>query len=500
MKRSICTAIAFIVLLISINIMTASAAGTVNVRLSFSPSTVRSGDSVTVSVNLSGVSGAGGVASGTVVVGYDSSKLSYQSGAIGGGKPAADLDINTSGSNITLLYLDNKGGSGGFSSDGAMATLKFSVKNTEPGTAAFSLTTDGFGDKNASAISANASGASLTIAAPLSGNNNLSSLTVSNAAISPAFSAGNINYTTSVPFTTSKLDVKATTEDGGATASVSSPELKAGGTTNVTVTVTAANDSKKVYTIKVTREQDPDYDAKSNNNLSALTVSNAAISPAFDKGTVNYTASVAFEVSKLEISATAENKDAKVEINSPALTANSTTDATVTVTSVYGGKKVYTIKVTRAQDPNFVGSANNNLSSITVDGFLLSPVFAPDIDKYIIWLPYETESVTVNAKAEDEKSNVEISGGQNLAAGQDNTVVITCISESGARKEYTVIAKRAAAHDGSVDEKPDTENTPSGTQSAGTGFPLWGAFLLLFVGLAAGFGGGFFVLKKLGKQ
>ena len=91
------------------------AAGSVSVRLSVKPSTARPGDIITVSVNMYGVPGAGGVASGGVKATYDTSKLTYQSAAIGKGKPAADLDVSVAGGTVNMVYLDNKGGSNGFS-------------------------------------------------------------------------------------------------------------------------------------------------------------------------------------------------------------------------------------------------------------------------------------------------------------------------------------------------------------------------------------------------
>ena len=76
---------------------------------------------------------------------------------------------------------------------------------------------------------------SATIAKPLSGNCKLASLTVSNATISPKFSAGTTSYTASVPFTTSSLKVSAKAEDADAKVTVKNTKLTAGGTTNVTV-------------------------------------------------------------------------------------------------------------------------------------------------------------------------------------------------------------------------------------------------------------------------
>ena len=249
-----------------------------------------------------------------------------------------------------------------------------------------------------------------------------------------------------------------------------------------------------------------------NNTLASLTVSNAAISPAFNANTTSYTADVPFSVSKLDVKATAADSKAKVSVNSPTLTPDGTTNVTITVTAESGAKKTYTIKVHREKDPNYVPSGNNDLSGITVDGFLLSPVFSTDITEYVVWLPYETESVSISGKAADGKASVEVVGGDNLAAGQDNPVKVICTAENGDKKEYTVIVKRAAAHDGSVDEKPTTPTTeptqattttaadiPADTQPAPVsgGIPWWVLLIVGVVCLGGGFGGGYLVFVKL---
>lgn len=197
-----------------------------------------------------------------------------------------------------------------------------------------------------------------------------------------------------------------------------------------------------------------------NTALASLTVSNATISPEFSPETTKYSATVPFDVAKLNVSATAADAKAKVSINSPNLTPNGTTNVTITVTAESGAKKTYTIAVKREQDPNYVANSNSTLSGLNVDGFLLSPQFAPDTQKYVVWLPYETTSVKVSGSAADPKaSGVEVVGGDNLLAGQDNEVKIICTAEDGSKTEYVIIAKRAAAHDGTVDEKPADDIT-----------------------------------------
>lgn len=259
----------------------------------------------------------------------------------------------------------------------------------------------------------------------------------------------------------------------------------------------------------------------SDNSLKSLTVSNATISPAFSSGTTGYTAEVPFEVSKLDVSATANDSKAKVSINSPNLTPGGTTNVTVTVTAENGSTKTYTIVVKREQDPNYTASGNNDLSGITVDGFLLSPVFSEDNTEYVIWLPYETESVTVGGAATDPLASVRVEGGENLIAGADNEIKVICTAEDGTEKVYTIIAKRAAAHGEDTDPtepptdpiepetEPPTEPVTEPSEPATTptepvepsddensGIPWW---TLLIVGIAA-FGVGAVVGATIGKK
>lgn len=273
--------------------------------------------------------------------------------------------------------------------------------------------------------------------------------------------------------------------------------------------VTASDGSADANVGTVTYSKTVAAPLATENNLASLTVSNATISPAFSAGTTSYTANVPFEVSKLNVSATAADGKAKVSVNSPNLTPNGTTKVTVTVTAENGAKKTYTISVKRAQDPNYKASDNNKLSGISVDGFLLSPAFNTDTTQYVVWLPYEATSIKIGGSAADGKASVAVEGGENLAAGQDNPVKVICTAENGDKKTYTVIVKRAAAHDGSVEELPDEPSTdePVDTQPDTDATPkteggiAWWWLLIVGVGaLAIGVVGGFFVKDIISKK
>lgn len=204
------------------------------------------------------------------------------------------------------------------------------------------------------------------------------------------------------------------------------------------------------YSVKLAAPKSKD------NTLKSLTVNNATISPAFSAGTTEYTADVPFAVEKLDLKAVANDAKASVSVDNPVLKPGGTTVVTITVTAENGDQKVYSITVNRQQDPNYVPSDNHALASITVDGFLLSPVFDPERTQYLVWLPYETEHVTVSAVAAHELATVEVVGGNDLIAGEDNEIQVICTAENGQQRVYTVIAKRAASHD----QKPTDPTQP----------------------------------------
>lgn len=200
----------------------------------------------------------------------------------------------------------------------------------------------------------------------------------------------------------------------------------------------------------------------SDNKLKSLSVGNATISPNFSPDTTFYTARVEYEVSKLDITAMANHSGAKVSISNPTLAVNDTTTVKVTVTAENGSTKTYTISVSRPQDPNYVKADNNNLESITVEGFYLSPLFTPENTQYVIWLPFEVETVKVSGTSEDDKASVRVEGGEGLLPGQDNEIKVICTAENGTEKVYTVIAKRAADPNAEPTEPEETE--PEETQ------------------------------------
>ncbi len=184
-----------------------------------------------------------------------------------------------------------------------------------------------------------------------------------------------------------------------------------------------------------------------NCTLSSMTVSGATISPAFSPSVTSYSASVPFTTSSISVSATAEDNAAKVSVSNPSLTPGATTNVRVTVTAENGATKTYTISVARAQDPNYVESNNNNLGSLSVEGYALSPAFSADVTQYYVWLPYETETVCISASAADGKAFSSVGTVDSMTPGVGTDIPVTVTAEDGSQKVYTVTVVRAPAHE-----------------------------------------------------
>lgn len=347
MKKIIaCILMILLILTLSAGPLAASG-GSVTISLKASASQVRLGNTITVTGN---VNASAVLATFDLNVTYDAGQLQYvKTEGLTPAIKSGELDVNPSSGKVQLLYLDSDGGGSGITSGNAFrVTFKVIGGNVgEKINVGIQIKTAG--DANAAAMSTSGSGTSMLLAAPLSTNASLKSLTV-------------------------------------------------------------------------------DY---------------GTLSPAFAKSTTSYSLSVPYEVNKIKISAAAEDDDAKVVVDSPDLAAGGKTTITVTVTAPSGTKKTYTVSVSRAQDPNYIPSSNNELASLTVDGFLLSPGFNQARLEYILYLPYEIDQVTVAAAPEDSKASVAIEGNTALQAGQANLVTISCTAEDQSIKTYKIVAMRA---------------------------------------------------------
>ena len=107
----------------------------------------------------------------------------------------------------------------------------------------------------------------------------------------------------------------------------------------------------------------------------------------------------------------------------------------------YNGQTAYIssslLTTTKPEEPENEPSANNDLSSLTIDGVTLNPEFDKDVTEYTANVGEEIANLIVSAVAENSNAEVEVTGNENLQMGE-NTVTITVTSEAGETKTYTI--------------------------------------------------------------
>lgn len=210
------------------NVTSAKAAGTARVSIGSASGTVGETVSVSVSIDASFEIGAA-----TIYVSYDSSVL----------EPVSGSNTGT----VTCNFLDSN------ASSSQSASISFRIKAA--GTSSLSVIGDSkviSMDYDNAAISKSSGSITGIAPASYSTDNTLSSLEISPGVLSPAFSSNVTTYTTSVGSDCDRLTVSATPSDSKATVKVSGTRMDPGLNTT-TITVTAENGSKKVYTIKTTK-------------------------------------------------------------------------------------------------------------------------------------------------------------------------------------------------------------------------------------------------------
>ncbi len=302
------------------------------------PDVVRAGDTITLSFTA-----GGGIHGGTGSISFDSSQLTLQGYSV---KLSSPYAVEFNGNNFT--FYDNSMTSP-ITNSKTIFTATFLVKSSVATGATISVSaqnvvlSDGSSDSNIGTRTY-----SVTVSAPLSGNANLASLSVSNASISPLFSSDNTYYSCSVPYSISSLDISASAEHPGAKVNIYNNYLLPAAQNYVTIAVTAENGTTKEYYIDVYREQDPNYIPSSVNTLDSLSVEGFRLSPAFDPEKLQYAVYLPYEEDSLVLSAKAA--DAKAAVVLPELTEIpvGATVYEIPVTAENGDLRVYCLTVFRA--------------------------------------------------------------------------------------------------------------------------------------------------------
>ncbi len=295
----------------------------------------------------------------------------------------------------------------------------------------------------------------------------LSSLSVSEGSLDPAFAADEFEYTATVESDVAEVTVTAAANGAELTvipadADANDPghqvALGLPGSETAIVIVASANGQLVSYVVTVSR--------KASTRLALLDVSGSQLTPAFDPDLYAYTATVDDTQSHATIHATAEAPDAEVRIvpgdDDPvtpghqvalgALGDLTTTQVVVLVSApTVAAHGTYMIAVTR---PELVPS----LGSLSVAGLDLTPAFDSDVFEYAVAAGPELAEATLSATASYPHMDITVSladadpnkpGWQiplgALGSQTVTTAVVTVTDSSTTSSSYTVVFTRAAA-------------------------------------------------------
>ncbi len=189
---------------------------------------------------------------------------------------------------------------------------------------------------------------------------------------------------------------------------------------------------------------------KSNNaNLKTLGVTPKQYDfTGFNKSKTEYSVTIPASVNSLTVVAKAEDSKAKVNVSgNSGFETGSDNKITIKVTAEDGTTKTYTIKVTKlATDEEKPGNLIDEelyLSSLSITGIELSPAFSKNVFSYTATLNDESvNEVTINAKANNSKAKVEITGNKNLVDGENTINIVLTLDGETEQVVYQVVLNK----------------------------------------------------------
>ena len=268
-------------------------------------------------------------------------------------------------------------------------------------------------------------------------NNFLKNLKISHIAntldFTPEFAKETNEYNLTVDSDLNFVQIKAETESEFAHLSGAGTKELTSGLNKFEIVVTAEDGTKNTYTINITKE------VSSNNYLSSLIPSVGALSPIFNKETLEYTLNLTFEDSELYFTATKESNLAKITGTENKVVPEGVSKREIIVTAEDGNARTYVINI------NKESASLAKLKTLEVVDYPFT--FDPDTFTYEIHVPSTKQSLLaseITAIPEDEFATVNLMGDLKLIAGASNTYIIEVIARDGyTTQEYRLNVVRA---------------------------------------------------------
>ena len=179
----------------------------------------------------------------------------------------------------------------------------------------------------------------------------------------------------------------------------------------------------------------------SNNDLSSLKVEDYKLDSEFNKNRTDYETTVPYEIEKINITATAEDSNAKVSGTGEHELETGDNKIEIEVTAENGSKKKYTINVIRkdANDDTTVSKVDvtdSNKEKVSLAYDKKTKTYTAQVSKDITF-------ITFDIKCSGDECEVESPIAEALKEGK-NTFKFKVISQNGDKEEYKIIINKEA--------------------------------------------------------
>lgn len=222
----------------------------------------------------------------------------------------------------------------------------------------------------------------------------LKTLEVTPEGLDPKFDPETTSYTLNVGADVEKLEIKAAPNDEKATVEITGNESLVAGDNAVKITVTAQDGTTRIYTINVKKGEATTL------GLSSLKINGYTLSPKFSSNVYEYKINVLDpNITKLDVLATANVENAKVEVTGNTNLVKGENTITITVTSEDGKEKViYQILVNKDSD---VTATTNKKDMIIYGGIVVGVILIFVIIIIVVKSRKKKKQPTNNNNADD---------------------------------------------------------------------------------------------------
>ena len=254
----------------------------------------------------------------------------------------------------------------------------------------------------------------------------LATLTVSEGTLTPIFDSDTLNYNVIVGYDIDTIEINATATHPNAIVSGTGIYPLSLGNNSFDIVVTAEDNSyTQTYTVNVYRQSN---EVK----LATLTVSEGTLNPTFHSDTLDYNVIVRYNISSLDIEATAADSNATVSgTGTKTINVGDNSFEIVVTAEDNSYTRTYTVNIHRM-------SNNNMLDTLIVSEGTLTPIFHSDTLNYNVVVGYDIDAISFAATTVHPMASVDGLGLHSLAVGNNSFDIVVTAEDNIYLRRYII--------------------------------------------------------------